>query len=261
MATYRLIEFAELDSTNCYACANLGRLAHGDVIQALVQTAGRGRWQRPWVSHVPGNLCLSFVLKPAGNPARLPLASLSQLLAVCVCRVLDTYGVKATLKWPNDIQVDGRKIAGILAETAVQGSEFLGLVLGIGVNLNLNDATLVTIDQPATSLNLVLGRAVAVTPFRDSLAGEFMNSYRALLETGFPLIRGEYLGRCAFIGSEVEVRHAQETLRGCARDVNAEGELVLLREDGELRTVSHGEMFPNLRGGLESARRHPGLPL
>ena len=127
MNRYRVSEFAELDSTNRYACGRLRELADGDVIQAGIQTAGRGRWERKWISDVPGNLCLSLVLKPVGPPAELPLAGLSQLLALSVCRVLETYGVPPALKWPNDIQVAGRKIAGILAETVVEGSEFLGL--------------------------------------------------------------------------------------------------------------------------------------
>jgi BirA family transcriptional regulator, biotin operon repressor / biotin---[acetyl-CoA-carboxylase] ligase len=243
MANYSLIEFAELDSTNRYASANLRQLGDGDVIQARVQTAGRGRWQRSWVSHVPGNLCLSFVLKPSGVPAELPLASLSQLLAVCVCRVLDRYSVSATLKWPNDIQVGRRKIAGILAETVVEGSEFLGLVLGIGVNLNLDTATLATINQPATSLSNVLGHAVDVAEFRDALATEFLAAYRPFLETGFSLIRDEYLKRFPFIGEEVEIRSPTATLRGRVETVSLNGELELITSTGERQTVTLGEIF------------------
>ncbi|HLP76491.1 MAG TPA: biotin--[acetyl-CoA-carboxylase] ligase [Candidatus Paceibacterota bacterium] len=243
MASYRLIEFAELDSTNRYACANLRQLADGDVIQAQVQTAGRGRWQRSWVSHVPGNLCLSFVLKPAGVPSELPLASLSQLLAVCVVRVLDRHSVLATLKWPNDIQVDRRKIAGILAESVVEGSEFLGLVLGIGANLNLDAATLATINQPATSLNIALGRTVDVGKFRDDLATEFLAAYPGFLRTGFGAIRDEYLKRFPFIGEPVEIRSPNGMLEGRVQTVNANGELELIDHAGEPKTVTLGEIF------------------
>ena len=134
MARYRVIEFAELDSTNRHARANLHDLADGDVIQATVQTDGHGRLRRRWISHVPGNLCVSIILKPTNaRPADLPLANLSQLLSVCVCRALDTRGAAATLKWPNDVLVGGSKIAGLLAETVVRGAgEFMGMVLGLG---------------------------------------------------------------------------------------------------------------------------------
>lgn len=242
MPRYRIIEFAELDSTNRHACTRLRELADGDVIHAAIQTAGRGRWERKWISDVPGNLCLSLVLQPAGSPASLPLASLSQLLAVGACRVLEAHGVKPTLKWPNDIQVNGRKIAGLLAETVVQGSEFLGLVLGIGVNLNLTEAQIATIDQPATALNLCVNHAVGVNEFRDALLAEFFSRYDAFLATGFPLIRAEYLQRCAFLGREIEVRNPQGSQHGIARDVSDSGELELLTPDGQILRLALGEV-------------------
>jgi BirA family transcriptional regulator, biotin operon repressor / biotin---[acetyl-CoA-carboxylase] ligase len=242
MNRYRVIEFAELDSTNRYACGRLRELADGDVIQAGIQTAGRGRWKRKWISDVPGNLCLSLVLKPAGSPAELPLASLSQLLALSVCRVLETYGVPATLKWPNDIQVAGRKLAGILAETMVEGREFLGLVLGIGVNLNLDGAVLAAVGQPATALNLELGRYVSVLTYRDALLAEFFSRYEAFLAAGFPMIQADYRQRCPFLGRAITVRSPQDCLQGIARDITAAGELELELPDGQRRNLVLGEI-------------------
>jgi len=242
MGRYRVIEFAELDSTNRYACGHLGELADGDVVQAGVQVAGRGRWGRKWMSDVPGNLCLSLVLKPAGRPAKLPLASLSQLLALSVCRVLEADGVQPTLKWPNDVQVAGRKIAGILAETVVAGSKFLGLVLGLGVNLNLDAATLATVDQPATALNLELGRDVSVQTFRAALLDEFFSRYQNFLTTGFPLIRADYRQRCRFLGQALTVHSPQGGVQGVARDITAGGELELELPDGQRRNLFLGEI-------------------
>jgi BirA family biotin operon repressor/biotin-[acetyl-CoA-carboxylase] ligase len=245
MKRYRVIEFAELDSTNRQACAQLRDLADGDVIQAGRQTAGRGRWDRKWISDVPGNLCLSLVLKPPGPPGRLPLAGLSQLLALSTCHVLESYGIKPALKWPNDVLVNGHKIAGLLAETVVQGAEFLGLALGIGVNLNLDAATLATVGQPATALNQLLGRAVAVPPFRDGLLDWFFSRYDAFLATGFPLIRADYRQRCAFLGQKITVRDPQLQIFGVARDITPAGELELELPDGSHRALTLGEIvFP-----------------
>ena len=138
MTRYRVNEFAKLDSTNLHALANIHDLSDGDVIQALVQTDGHGRLNRRWLSDVPGNLCVSLVLKPSqASPADLPLANISQLLALSVCRALDARGARATLKWPNDVLVGGNKIAGLLAETVTRFGS-VGLVLGLGVNLNLD---------------------------------------------------------------------------------------------------------------------------
>jgi BirA family transcriptional regulator, biotin operon repressor / biotin---[acetyl-CoA-carboxylase] ligase len=241
---YRLIEFAELDSTNRYACAQLAELAHGDVIQAAVQTAGRGRMARRWISHLPGNLCLSLVLKPAGAaPAALPLANLSQLLALSVCRALEARGVTATLKWPNDILVGGRKIAGILAETVQRGGEFQGLVLGLGVNLNLDPTVLAQIDQPATALNLEVGHPVDVPAFRDALLADFFAGYEPLLAQGFGAIHAEFVARCPFLGQTVQVRSGNELVRGTARAITPDGALELSGRDGPTRTITIGEMF------------------
>lgn len=244
MNRYRAIEFAELDSTNRYACERLRELADGDVIQAGIQTAGRGRWQRKWISHVPGNLCLSLVLKPTGAPAELPLASLSQLLALSTCQALETYGIQTTLKWPNDIQVAGRKIAGILAESVVAGQEFLGLVLGIGVNLNLDAATIATVDQPATALSLELGHAVSVPTFREVLLEIFFSRYDTFLAKHFPLIRSEYRERCNFLGRAITVRSPQTCVAGIARDITAAGELELELPDGQHCHLTLGEISP-----------------
>lgn len=244
MAHYRIIEFAELDSTNRHACANLRELKNGDVIQASVQTAGHGRLRRRWISDVPGNLCMSIVLKPRqANPSDLPLANLSQLLALGVCRVIEAHGVSASLKWPNDVLVGGRKIAGLLAGTVVEGGDFLGLVLGLGVNLNLDAAALATIDQPATSLSVLTGKAVDVAVFRDAVLVDFFKNCEAFLMTGFGMIHTEFLARCPFIGTQVRVRRGDETICGTARGLTEDGTLEIVTADGAMRSVDLGEMF------------------
>jgi BirA family biotin operon repressor/biotin-[acetyl-CoA-carboxylase] ligase len=243
---YRIIEFAELASTNRHACAQLRELADGDVIQAAIQTAGHGRLQRRWLSHVPGNLCLSLVLKPRhAAPAALPLVNLSQLLALGVCRVLEAQGVCATIKWPNDVLVGGRKIAGLLAETVFQGAgELVGMVLGLGVNLNLTAKMLDTIAQPATSLAVETGNPVEVAAFRDAVLRDFFTACDEFLGSGFSMIRQAYLARCPFLGSQVEIRRAMaEPLRGVAQDILPDGALELVTADGTVHRVDLGEMF------------------
>ena len=199
---------------------------------------------RSWISHVPNNLCLSLVIKPdAVNVARLPLANLSQLLAVSACRALDACEVTTTLKWPNDIQLGGRKIAGVLAETVTKGSNFVGLVLGIGINVNLEAATLASIDQPATSLAVHLGHSISVSSLRDRLLGEFFGQYEEFIHAGFPLIRQEFISRCRFLGTEIAVRRASDALQGKASDINSDGALVLSEPDGKLHVVDIAEML------------------
>lgn len=244
MTPWRLIEFAELDSTNRYAREHLAELSHGDAVRADVQTAGRGRQNRTWISHIPGNLCLSLVLKPdSATLAQLPLANLSQLLAVCTCHVLENCQTTPTLKWPNDVQLGGRKIAGILAETTTQGTDFLGLVLGIGVNLNLDAATLATIEQPATSLSMHLNRTIPVHDFCTALLQEFFAYYDSFMNAGFGLIREDFLQRSPFLGSQIRLCVGSRTLHAIALDVNQEGALVIKDPLGQVQVVSIAEMF------------------
>lgn len=245
MTRYRVIEFAELDSTNRHACANLQDLAHGDVIQAAVQTDGHGRLSRRWISHVPGNLCVSIVLKPNhAPPADLPLANLSQLLSISVCRVLDAHNATARIKWPNDVLVGDQKIAGLLAETVVRGAgEFMGLVLGLGINLNLDRKSLATIDQPATSLAVWTGKPVNVAAFRDAVLKDFFDRYDGFLENGFRSIREEYVALCPFIGKEITIRRGKETIRGRALGLTADGALEVKTPDGAVRAVELGEIL------------------
>lgn len=241
MDRYRVIRFTELDSTNRHVCGRLAGLLDGDVVQADVQTSGHGRMRRPWVSDVPGNLCMTLVIKPGGVPPAL--VNLSQLLALSVCRALAHHGVAATIKWPNDVMVDGLKIAGLLAESVAEGSRFLGMALGVGVNLNLGQADLARITQPATSLAELTGRPVVVDDFRDRVLEDFFGRCDELLETGFGMIRGEYTSRCAFLGTRVEIRNPGREVVGIARGIDPDGALEILTDHNEVVAVGIGEMF------------------
>jgi BirA family biotin operon repressor/biotin-[acetyl-CoA-carboxylase] ligase len=259
MQRYRVIKFAELDSTSRFARENLLNLTAGDVIQATLQTGGYGRLCRRWISDVPGNLCISIVLKPQHrSPAGLPLANLSQLLSLSVCRALDAYKAGATLKWPNDVLIDGHKIAGLLAETVVQGAgRFQGMVIGLGVNLNMDAETLALIDQPATSLAAWLGRSVDVAQFRDTVLDDFFMRCDGLLDEGFRMIRDEYLQRASFIGSDVNVRRGEELISGRACGLTDCGALELRIADGTIRTIDLGEMFMIPEGSHEQCLSRP----
>lgn len=232
-----------MESTNAYALTHLRELSDRDVVEAGIQTAGRGRLNRSWISHVPGNLAISLVLKPAGPAASLPLANLSQLLAVCLCDQLEGPDVQPTIKWPNDVQVQGRKVAGLLAQAVTSGEHFLGLVLGLGVNLNLDPAILAVIDQPATALNLIRGCPIDRDAFRDDLLDRFFAAYGPFLQQGFPTIRTPFARRCSFLGKRIEIRLPSGSLQGTAEDIDAGGALILRRPDGGAERVTLGEVF------------------
>lgn len=227
------IYLSEVDSTNLYAKSNIENLADKSIVHAANQTAGRGRLQRTWVNLGEGNLFLTFVLKPS-NSFNEVYSNLTQYLSVVLCKILEEYGLKPQIKWPNDVLINGKKIAGILSETLMQGSLFKGLVLGIGVNLNTSEKDLASvIDKEATSLNLEISKPVDVNLFLDKLAEEFFADYDNFLQKGFELIKNDYISRTCFLDTEICVQVFNDKKCGIAKAINDKGELVMSNNQKE----------------------------
>ncbi|CCY25308.1 biotin/acetyl-CoA-carboxylase ligase [Brachyspira sp. CAG:484] len=222
-----------VESTNLFAKSNLHDLADCTVVHAKEQTAGRGRMQRKWVDLGEGNLFMSFVLKPS-NSFNEVYSNLTQYLSVVLCDLLDEFGVSAEIKWPNDVQVNGKKIAGILSETVMQGSEFKGLVLGIGVNLNAEKSAVEAIpDKAVTSLNLETGSYINLDDFRCRLTDSFFAGYKEFLNTGFPMIKEKYVRRACFLNREITVKVFNDDKKGVAKSITEKGELILANNNKE----------------------------
>lgn len=227
------IYLSEVDSTNLYAKSNIENLADKSIVHAANQTAGRGRLQRTWVNLGEGNLFLTFVLKPS-NSFNEVYSNLTQYLSVVLCKILEEYDLKPQIKWPNDVLINGKKIAGILSETVMQGSLFKGLVLGIGVNLNTSEKDLASvIDKEATSLNLEISKPVDVNLFLDKLAEEFFADYDNFLQKGFELIKNDYISRTCFLDTEICVQVFNDKKCGIAKAINDKGELVMSNNQKE----------------------------
>ena len=207
-----IINLEEVNSTNLYAKENLDILDDKTIVIATRQTAGRGRFDRKWVDLGEGNLFMTIVLKPS-DVFREVYANYTQYLSVSLTRVLEEYGLSPKIKWPNDVIVNNAKIAGILAETVMQGNCFKGLVLGIGVNLNADKNDLVQI--------------------RDKLLGEFFKNYEEFLRKGFSMIKEYYEHRCNFLGKEVDVQVFNQKKSGLVKGINDLGELILEDRNGE----------------------------
>lgn len=219
------IHFEELDSTITYLKNNRASLPHGAVVYADRQTAGRGRFNRKWVSQ-EGGLYFSVLLKP--KTTRF-LANLTQLMAVSVCRALEELGADPKIKWPNDVQVNMQKICGILSEAVTVKGRVEAVVVGAGVNVAQEG--LDKIDQPATSLKEV-GINTTKERVLELVLEFFRRDYPALMTGGFKTIRPDYLKRFAALGKEVTVKNGEKTIFGMAEDVSPKGTLVLRTASG-----------------------------
>lgn len=236
---YRLIELAEVDSTNEEARRRAQAGEPGPLwIRAARQTQGRGRRGRVWVAP-PENLSATLQLRPSRPAAAC--AQLSFVAALAAGDMLARHVPGVTLKWPNDVLVNGRKIAGILLESET-GADGMAAWLAIGIGINLKaypDDT----ELPATSITASGGMAPSPQDALLDLAGAFAKWYDAWRETGFPAIREGWLARAHGLGSRIRVRLAREELTGVFRDLDEDGALVLGLPGGVTRSVSAGDVF------------------
>jgi len=229
----RIIDLPEIDSTNNYAKEKIAELQDKDVILAEIQTNGRGRLNREWLNSGKNNIFMSIVLKPSIE-FREHFANITQYLSVIVSQVLEEYGTNPKIKWPNDVLINNKKIAGILSESIVQGSNFKGIILGVGINLNCEKDFLNTIDKPATALNIEINKDIDKKEFVQKLLDKFFLGYNIFLEEGFSLIEKEYSKRASFLNKKISVNSFNESVTGVAEKINSNGALVV-RDDNDCK--------------------------
>jgi BirA family biotin operon repressor/biotin-[acetyl-CoA-carboxylase] ligase len=248
-AGYRLLRHDTIGSTNDEAKA-LARegAAEGTLVWAGAQTAGRGRRGRVWASP-PGNLYVSIVLRPAVTPARAAQLGFVAALALAdSVALLCGPALDVRCKWPNDILVAGRKLAGILLESEITAKDKIDfVVIGAGANLvsRPSDA-----EYPATSLAERGFSGIAP----DRLLAAYIRRFDAWAhvwrEQGFAPIRAAWLARAAGIGAEVLVRLERATLIGRFLDLDEDGCLVIDTAEGR-RRIAAGEVFPASAADLQ----------
>ncbi len=234
------------ESTQDVARAALRRGAgHGLAVVANWQRAGRGRHGRSWTAPPGLALLLSVILvPPPGWLGMLPL-----LAGVAVADGIEaSCGLRCDLKWPNDVLVDDRKVAGILAERPPGPA----VVLGVGVNVNLGPGDLPQ-ETPATSLLLLTGKAVV----REGLLGSILNSldawYGKALEGGAAVVLAAWRARASMLGRPVEVTGETVIRRGTAEGIDEEGGLILRYDDGRREVLLAGDIRLIRTAGRERA--------
>ncbi len=236
-----LHHFEEVTSTNvkAFELAQEGAFS-GEVVIAETQTAGKGRRGRTWVSRPGQNLTMSVVLRPEISPQRA--AEVTLVGAVALAETIREAGIEATIKWPNDIQFEGRKLAGILTELSADTERVQFIVLGIGVNLNsqLKDLP-AEVAEIATSLRLARGQPVPRALFTAALFTKLEQWFDRWADDGFEPVRLAWKRLSSTIGQEVMVRGEKQELRGIAEDIDANGAL-MLRVGDRLERVLAGDV-------------------
>ena len=239
-----LITYPETGSTNS-ALARLGEegAPEGTVLLAECQLQGKGRLGRVWASPPGVNLYGSVLLRPPITPLEAP--QLTLLSAVAVARTVSLCtGLTPVIKWPNDILVNGRKVAGLLNEMTAETDRVSTVVLGIGVNLNMTrDQFPPELRHPASSLFLESGQPVDRIVFSRRLLEELDALYDRYLGGGYGAIRDEWLSFCGVVNRRVRVDDGGAPSReGTVLGIDESGALLLRRDDGQVEPVYAGDV-------------------
>lgn len=229
----KLVYFESIDSTNLALARLAAELPDFSAVVSAEQTQGQGRMGRSWVSEPGTSLSLSVLIKAQASPEQLGLITF--MAAAAVSAALASYGLKASIKWPNDVLVDGKKICGILAQLTQSG-----LILGIGVNLKQQSGA------PDTATSLAqLGLELELDDFLPALLIQLRARYVKFLadpQWACQTYLEEFRQHSSTLGSQVRaIFPDQSELVGTAMDVDSEGRL-LISSGGQVRAVSAADI-------------------
>lgn len=234
--------FDVCESTNALACdLAQGGAAHGTTVIAEAQTRGRGRRGRTWHATAGRGLAMSVVLRPP--VAAKHAAELTLVAGVAVAETIHrAIGKPAELKWPNDVHLHGRKVAGILSEVSADVDRLNYLVVGIGVNINQVESDFPDeVAAVATSLRLASGIDQRRAPFVASLLAELEAWTERWSSGDFRAARDRWRELSSTLGRSVRIRSDGEVLEGHAIDIDDAGAL-LVRQGDAVRTVNSGDV-------------------
>jgi BirA family biotin operon repressor/biotin-[acetyl-CoA-carboxylase] ligase len=209
---------------------------HGYTVLADEQTAGRGRFGRRWLAPPGSNLTFTILVRPSIRG----LERLSMVAALAVADGVEQQtAIRPVFKWPNDVQVDGRKLAGILIETELSGDAPALALVGIGLNVNQESRNEPEIAAIAVSLRDLLGREVPREPLLAAVLTSFERWYE---RAAGPDVSAAWSSRLVTLGQEIAVSFAGQVEQGRAESVTDTGALRLRRPDGSLVTLPAGEV-------------------
>lgn len=235
---------ARVDSTNAEAARRAATLAGPEWILALEQTAARGRRGRAW-ANPPGNFAATLAMRPSESSDRVALRSFVAALALYDALAAATGRVDGlALKWPNDVLLNGGKLAGILLESAGAGGGLSHFAIGIGVNLVAAPGMAEVEPGAARPASLLSETGVAIDPeaFLDLLAPAYARIEAQFTTYGFAPIRTAWLARAAKLGETIVARTTRDTHEGRFETVDEAGNLVLVTAKGRTR-IAAAEVF------------------
>ena len=234
------IRLETVDSTNTWAKAYASQLTEPfTCITAHEQTAGHGRFNRPWASPPGQNIYATLVFQ-VPNPCTY-LCNIGQVMALSCAQLLREKGLAAELKWPNDILINGKKISGVLTET-VPLENTTAVILGVGLNVNMESALLQALDQPATSLLQLTGKMWSLPELLQELLEKFLTHLELLQTSGFAAFKKPFELLLVHLGKEITCQGGLHSYKGLCQGITDQGHLQLLLPSGEIKMIPSGEL-------------------
>ena len=239
--------FEDLDSTNEYAKTLADKLEDGDIVVCNNQTNGKGRLDRSWHGSKDKNIYMSLILKP--NLELMNVWQITLLSGLLICQTIENIlGIKAYIKWPNDIIINSKKVCGILTEVSAQIDRLKYIILGIGINVN-EDIFDDSIKDKASSLYLEYGKEIDRNEFLALFLQNFEEIYFEYLENrDFKPYLEKYKSICINIGKEARIFSNNKVIDGKILDISDLGHLIVENEDGN-NIILSGEVSIRNKNG------------
>jgi BirA family biotin operon repressor/biotin-[acetyl-CoA-carboxylase] ligase len=214
----------------------------GVVVLAEAQSRGRGRLGRKWTSPAGKGLWFSVLLRPDMRPQAV--TQLTVAAATALARAVRQHtGLTPEIKWPNDILLRGRKLAGILTELSAELDQVKHVILGIGLNVNLAASDFPPdLRKLATSLLLETGKPQRRADVAAAILRELDRDYGRLRQRRFAELAGEWAAQCTTIGRRVRIQLGPHVVEGLAEALNEDGALLLRTEHGHLEAILSGDV-------------------
>lgn len=232
----------QVGSTNEIAKDLAKTCKEGTIVLAEEQIGGKGRLGRSWVSPKGGGIWLSVILKPNINPAEAPRLTSVAALAV-VKAIREETGLAVEIKWPNDIVFEGRKIAGILTEMSAEIDKINHIILGIGINVNIDRKDFPSeLTNRATSIKEEVGHEIARNQVLASVLEKLENEYQRFLQGKLEAIINEVKEYSQTLGKMVVVSNFKDTWEGTVEDLDFEGALILRLTTGGTKRIISGDV-------------------
>jgi len=236
-----IYSYHEVESTNNVAkfLARFGPF-EGTIVISEIQTKGKGRGGKKWESP-KGGIWLSIILKPEIDHLKAPLLTLAT--GIAIAKTIRRMNIDAKIKWPNDILINNKKVCGILTEASSKQNTFDYIIVGVGIDSNLNINNLEeTLRKITTSLSNETQEEIKEPKIIANFLNEFEKIYNSFKEENFDEILNEWRRMSDTIGSYVKIKQAHiKVIEGLAVGINNQGELILKLDNGELKTILSGE--------------------